>query len=315
MVVYEEQFGSLSKLKETTISVESHQLIISTLNKPQLINWLKESDFPEPFFEDIASYEQIPVFEDFSDGTLLILKYIKLSKDEFLDFYEENVALIGIDNKLAVICKDEATAFDIETKFDKRFRGKKSGLYHELYTILDILTDQQILTLDTFTNALEVMEEDILSENIDKKEILKNLYYTRRSLNRLNHLFVNEASAVSKFFTVITTSVKKKFRFEFQDLKEHKQSLIIECRSLQDKTVGLLNLQLGLTDNKANEAMQKLAGISLIFIPLTFFTSIFSMNFENMPELRMDHGYHAVLVLSASIGIGIYWWLKKQRFL
>ncbi len=315
MTIYEEQFGSLSKLKETVISEQTHQLIISTLNKPQLINWLKNSEFPEPFFEDIASFEQIPVFEDFSDGSLLILKYIKLNKDEFLDFYEENVALIGIDNKLAVVCKDEATAFDIETRFDRRFRGKKAGMYHEFYTILDILTDQQIQTLDTFSSTLEIMEEDILSENIDKKEILKNLYYARRSLNRLNHLFVNEASAVSKFFAVITTSVKKKFRFEFLDLKEHKQSLIIECRSLQDKTVSLLNLQLGLTDNKANEAMQKLAGISLIFIPFTFFTSIFSMNFKNMPELEMEHGYHAVLFISTLLGVVIYGWLKKRKLL
>ena len=315
MVVYEEQFGSLSKLKDPIISNEPHQLIISTLNKPLLINWLKDSDFPEPFFEDIASYEQLPVFEDFSDGTVLILKYIKLNKDEFLDFYEENVALINIENKLAIVCKDEATAFDLEVKFDKRFRGKKSGLYHELYTILDILTDQQIQTLDSVNNTLEIMEEDILSESINKKDILKNLYYARRSLNRLNHLFVNEASAVSRFFAMITTSVKKKFRYEFLDLKEHKQALIIECRSMQDKTVSLLNLQLGLTDNKANEAMQKLAGISLIFIPLTFLTSIFSMNFKNMPELEAQEGYHIVVVSCIVIGVAAYWWLKKKRFL
>jgi magnesium transporter len=314
MVVYEEQFGSLSKLKEPTIT-EEHQLIISTLNKPLLINWLKNSEFPEPFFEDIASHEQLPFFEEFSDGTVLILKFIKLNKEEFLDFYEENVALISIDNKLAVVCKDETTAFDIEMKFDKRFRGKKSGLYLELYTVLDILTDQQIQTLDSVNSALEIMEEDILSESINKKDVLKNLYYARRSLNRLNHLFVNEASAVSRFFAMISTSVKKKFRFEFQDLKEHKQSLIIEGRSMQDKTVSLLNLQLGLTDNKANEAMQKLAGISLIFIPLTFFTSIFSMNFKNMPELEMSQGYHAVLVISAIMGVATYWWLKKRKFL
>jgi magnesium transporter len=314
MVVYEEQFGTLTKLKDPILT-DTHQLVISTLNKPLLVNWLKTSDFPEPFFEDIASFEQTPVFEDFSDGTVLILKYIKLNKDEFLDFYEENIALVNIDNKIAVICKDEATAFDLEMKFDKRIRGKKAGLYYELYTVLDIITDQQIQTLDSVNTALEIMEEDILSENINKQEILKNLYYARRSLNRLHHLFVNEASAVSKFFAIITTSVKKKFRFEFLDLKEHKQGLIIECKSLQDKTVSLLNLQLGLTDNKANEAMQKLAGISLIFIPLTFFTSIFSMNFKNMPELEMEHGYRTVVALCFIMGVATYIWLKKRKFL
>ncbi|MDD3466057.1 MAG: CorA family divalent cation transporter [Campylobacterales bacterium] len=315
MVVYEDVNGALVKLDEPRIAEENHQIIVSTLNKPLLVNWLKKEEFPEPFFEDIASFEQTPSFEDFSEGTVLILKYLKLEKEEFMEFYEENVALINIGNKLAVVCKDEMTAFDIEMKFDKRMRGKRAGVYFELYTFLDILTDQQIQTLDNANAILETLEEDILSESVERRETLKNLYYARRSLNRLSHIFGNESVALSRFFTSITASVKKKFRFEFLDLKEHKQSLVAECRSLQDKTVSLLNLQLGLTDNKANEAMQKLAGISLIFIPLTFFTSIFSMNFKNMPELEMEHGYHAVMILSLIIGVATYMWLKKKKYL
>lgn len=315
MVTYEDASGNLVKLEENILSEESHQVIISTLNKPLLVNWLKKEEFPEPFFEDIASFEQTPSFEDFSEGVVLILKYLKLEKEEFMDFYEENVALISLNNKLAIVCKDETTAFDIEMKFDKRMRGKKTNLYFELYTFLDILTDQQIQALDGANMILETLEEDILSETVERRETLKNLYYARRSLNRLSHIFVNESVALSRYFTSITASVKKKFRFEFLDLKEHKQSLVAECKSLQDKTVSLLNLQLGLTDNKANEAMQKLAGISLIFIPLTFFTSIFSMNFENMPELKMTHGYHVVLALTIATGVAIYYWLKKRKFL
>jgi magnesium transporter len=315
LVVYEDVSGLLTKLDEPRIADENHQVIISTLNKPLLVNWLKNEEFPEPFFEDIASFEQTPSFEDFSEGTVLILKYLKLEKEEFMEFYEENVALINIGNKLAVVCKDEMTAFDIEMKFDKRMRGKKSSVYFELYTFLDILTDQQIQTLDNANAILETLEEDILSESVERRETLKNLYYARRSLNRLSHIFGNESVALSRFFTSITASIKKKFRFEFLDLKEHKQSLVAECRSLQDKTVSLLNLQLGLTDNKANEAMQKLAGISLIFIPLTFFTSIFSMNFENMPELKTEHGYHVVLAITVSAGVATYLWLKKKKYL
>ena len=148
MVTYEDASGNLVKLEENILSEESHQVIISTLNKPLLVNWLKKEEFPEPFFEDIASFEQTPSFEDFSEGVVLILKYLKLEKEEFMDFYEENVALISLNNKLAIVCKDETTAFDIEMKFDKRMRGKKTNLYFELYTFLDILTDQQIQALD-----------------------------------------------------------------------------------------------------------------------------------------------------------------------
>ena len=87
MVTYEDASGNLVKLEENILSEESHQVIISTLNKPLLVNWLKKEEFPEPFFEDIASFEQTPSFEDFSEGVVLILKYLKLEKEEFMDFY------------------------------------------------------------------------------------------------------------------------------------------------------------------------------------------------------------------------------------
>ena len=87
MIIYEERNGLLVKLDENIISEEAHQVIVSTLNKPLLVNWLKAEELPEPFFEDIASFEQTPSFEDFSEGTVLILKYLKLEKEEFMDFY------------------------------------------------------------------------------------------------------------------------------------------------------------------------------------------------------------------------------------
>lgn len=315
MVVYEDQNGVLVKQSEPNIVEEARQVIISTLNKPILVAWLKKEELPEPFFEDIASFEQTPSFEDFTEGSVLIVKYIKLEKDEFLEFYEENVALISIGNKLAVVCKDESTAFELELKFDKRMRGKKPSSYYETYTFLDILTDQQIQAVDGVNSKLEMLEEAIMSEKLDRQESLKNLYFARRSLNRLTHIFVNESVAVGKFFTGITNSVKKKFRFEFLDLKEHKQNLVVESKSLQDKTVSLLNLQIGLASNRANDAMTKLAGISLIFLPITFITSNYGQNFKHMPELDYRWSYFIVLGVNVAIVVGIVMWLKKKKWL
>jgi magnesium transporter len=314
MIVFEEQLDSLVKLSDPIIG-DSRVVIISTMNNPALINWLKASNFPEQLFEYIAYPEQTPLFDEFSNGNMLILKHIKLNNNSFLEFSEENIALVSIDNNIVLICKYKETAIKIDEKFTKRVKNKKASQYFELYSILDVITDSQIQTLDHVSVALENTEENILSEDGNRKETLKNLYYARRSLNRLGHIFVNEASSLNRFFVGIPTSTKKKFRFEFTDLKEHKQVLATDCKSYQDKTVSLLNLQMGLTDNRVNESMQTLASISLIFIPLTFLTSVFSMNFKNMPELEIEQGYHIVVVACVAIGVATYWWLKKQKYM
>lgn len=317
MIVYEEKDGALNKLSNADNVLESTnpQVILSTLTKPALVKWLKVHEFPEPFFEDMASEEQSPVYEEFSEGFLLIAKYLRLEKDAFLEFYEENVALIMLDTKLFIVCKDGATLNDLATKLDRRIRAKKSSIFYALYCMQDILTDQQLQTIDLVNLELENLEDIIISEKDKKSETLKNLYYARRSLGRLGHLFVHESSSYSRYFTNMSNSLKKRFRFELSDLKEHKQMLTTDCRVLQDKTANLVNLQLGIANNRANEAMQKLAAVSIIFIPLTFISSIYGMNFENMPELKMDYSYYIALGSMTTIALSIFAWLRKKRYL
>jgi magnesium transporter len=47
-----------------------------------------------------------------------------------------------------------------------------------------------------------------------------------------------------------------------------------------------------------------------IFIPLTFMTGIYGMNFEYMPELQKQWAYPALLVLMALTagGMVLYFW-------
>ena len=40
--------------------------------------------------------------------------------------------------------------------------------------------------------------------------------------------------------------------------------------------------------------MKVLTIIATIFMPLTFITSLYGMNFKNMPELQWEYGYFRV---------------------
>ena len=61
--------------------------------------------------------------------------------------------------------------------------------------------------------------------------------------------------------------------------------------ALLDRSEYLLNLHTGMLSTRMNKAMQKLAAISLIFLPLTFIAGVYGMNFTHMPELKWAFGY------------------------
>ena len=60
--------------------------------------------------------------------------------------------------------------------------------------------------------------------------------------------------------------------------------------------------------------MQKLAAISLIFLPLTFIAGVYGMNFTHMPELQWEFGYAMVWIVYIVIAvIVVFIKLKKNE--
>jgi magnesium transporter len=80
----------------------------------------------------------------------------------------------------------------------------------------------------------------------------------------------------------------------------------------------MMELQLSTVSNRTNEVMRVLTVIATIFIPLTFLSSIWGMNFDgsispwNMPELRWRYGYPAALgvMLAVAVWLLIFFWRK-----
>jgi magnesium transporter len=59
--------------------------------------------------------------------------------------------------------------------------------------------------------------------------------------------------------------------------------------------------------------MKVLTIVSTIFVPLTFITSLYGMNFEFMPELHKRWGYPIVIaVMILTAGMMLYYFRRKK---
>jgi magnesium transporter len=61
--------------------------------------------------------------------------------------------------------------------------------------------------------------------------------------------------------------------------------------------------------------MKVLTIIATIFIPLSFITGIYGMNFEYMPELQWKYSYFTVLGIMLSIFLGMMVYFKRKKWL
>ncbi len=301
--------------KKPNIQIEENkkQIIFSTVKNQQIIEWLKTHGFPESFIEDIQSEDQSITYEETENFKLLILKYIKFDEEENLLYDDSNVVIIITKHKFFVLAEEKEIITELARKFEKRYKNQE--FEYVTYLIADILIDNTILIIDVIDEALEDLEDSIFHEDIEEDELQKDIYYARRTLNRISKVTIQEKDVINRAYNRFPPTIRKKLKYEFIDLNEHLKYLINESRTLLDRTGYLLNLHMGILSTRMNKAMQRLAAISLIFLPLTFVVGNYGMNFKYMPELEWKYGYFAVWLINISLAGGIFIWLKKKKWI
>ena len=83
----------------------------------------------------------------------------------------------------------------------------------------------------------------------------------------------------------------------------------------RDILSSLLEIYLSNMSSKLNEVMKILTVFASIFIPLTFITGIYGMNFESMPELQWAWGYPAIWVIFTTTGVGFYLYFRRKGWI
>jgi len=104
------------------------------------------------------------------------------------------------------------------------------------------------------------------------------------------------------------------------DLKEFylvKRELIDNKADNQD-TLELFLLLEGMIDKQQNEITNKRLNLltiwSTIFLPLSFYTGMWGMNFDDVPLLNGDHGFWIFSALTVVTIVGMFIYFKKHKW-
>ncbi|WP_353662710.1 magnesium transporter CorA family protein [Hydrogenimonas sp. SS33] len=304
----------LYKRDEIELDDTKKQVIFTTLDNEDINNWLREHNFPETFIEDIHNEDQSIAYEENEKFKLAILKYFVKDEEDELLYHAQNIVIILTEKKFIFLAQDPRTIKAVTNKLYRRYKPTDS-IEYIMYVVIDIMVDHTMTIIDLIDDRLEEIEDNIFDESIDENDVQKNLYFARRTLNRISKISVQHNDVINKIINHFPINVRKKLKYEFIDLKEHLSFLINESKSYLDRTGYLQNLMMGFLSNRMNQAMQRLAAISLIFLPLTFIVGNYGMNFKNMPELDWKYGYLAVWIINLAIAWFIFKWLKKKKWI
>ena len=210
---------------------------------------------------------------------------------------------------------------DFFTHIRERIRTH-SGLVREkkadylLYILLDAIMENFYITLENEEDKVEELinltkksVDPIILEKIEKHR--DNFNFLKRSIIPLrDSLYDIKSVKDDNIFNAVELDT---FSF-FSRLHQKSLELLEQIESDMGSLESASNFFFSAQTHKMNEIMKTLTIVSAIFIPLTFIVGVYGMNFENLPELKYQYGYHTVMGFMFLIVIGMIIYFKKRRW-
>ncbi len=306
----EECFAYMKKKKTTTwINVDG------LLDKNILESLCSYFAIHPLVLEDILDTEQRPKVEDYDDYLYIVVRMLAY-KNDLVE--SEQMSLILGPNFVISFQEKEG---DILTPLRERIRknkGKirKTGPDFLAYSILDAIVDNYFVILEKLGEKVETIEEDLIvsadPRTLKKIHHLKSeMVLLRKSIWPLREV----VNALEREVQSKSPLIRKSTSVYLRDLYDHTIQVIDTVETYRDVVSSMVDIYLSSISNKMNEIMKVLTIIGTIFIPLTFITGLYGMNFRFMPELEHPFGYPVALGLMALVAVLMLIYFRKKQWL
>jgi magnesium transporter len=198
----------------------------------------------------------------------------------------------------------------------KRF-NKSLSIHHANHAdflallFLDITLDAVFRDIDIMTEQLEFLEEMAMQDPNNFN--LKQIYTLKRKIIFLRKL-INPILGVSSMLR----SVEKSFlNMRAKILLQKIHDLCYRANEVLDLYQQMINniyeMYLSTTNFYTNRSITLLTQFSTVFIPISFITGVYGMNFRFMPEIYYRYSYPIVLGVMATLGIGLWYYFRKYH--
>jgi magnesium transporter len=272
----------------------------------------KHFDLHLLLMEDILTECQ-PKVEEFDKHLFVTMKML-YRIDTHKIIYEPISFVLG-KNYLLTFQEKEGDPFG---PFRERIRlslgqVRKKGPDYLMYRLIDIIVDSYYTVLESIGQQIEDTEDEVYNHPTAQEfqkiqKIKKELIYLRKALYPLR-------DAVSKLIKGESAFIDEGNSRYYTDVYDHIMHLINTLDTYRDLTTGLMDIHINSLNIRMTEVMKVLAILSAIFMPLTFISSIYGMNFDIMPELRWEYGYFIALGVMALVAVGLVRYFKYKKWM
>ncbi len=290
-----------------------------TAESPETSQPILESfNFHPLAIADALEQTHAPKIDDWSDYLYIVLNYMHLVKetepwdteiDELDIFLGRNYVITHHDNVIPSM--DEAW---MASQRDPRY--SQDGADHLLYKIIDAIVTDYMPIIEKIDEEIDLIEDQVFDR--PSSQTLARLFTLKRALLSMRRILLPQREVLNKMARDEYQVIDRKDRIFFRDIYDHLVRLHDVNESLRDLVGGALDTYLSVINNRMNEVMKTLTIITTLFMPLTFITGFFGMNFfaADPPQASWTTPvfFYGTLGLISLTPILMYFWMRRRTW-
>lgn len=230
--------------------------------------------------EDALQETHSPKIDDWGNYVYIVLNYMHLngeSRNEWQTEIDELDIFLGPNY---VVTHHDLPVPAIDAVFSSLQRDTRplhDGADHLLYKIIDNVVTNYMPIVERIDEEIDQIEDQIFDR--PNPDTLERLFALKRVLLAMRRILLPQREVLNKLARDDYAVIDRKDRIFFRDIYDHLVRLHDLNETMRDLVSGALDTYLSVINNRMNEVMKTLTIITTLFMPLTFVTGFFGMNF------------------------------------
>jgi magnesium transporter len=228
--------------------------------------------------EDALKDTHVPKVDDWGDYLYIVFQAIDFDPDsDQLRFHELDIFLgrnYLVTYHNAPIPEIDQHHRNIERDPVNRCRH---GASHILYHLLDLIVASYLPAIEHLDDAIDDAQDEVFAG--PNTHTVRAIFEVKRSALRLNRVLAPEREVMNRLARDDYDPIPNEHRVYFRDIYDHLVRVHDITESLRDLISGALDTYLSAISNRTNDIMKTLTLVTVMFLPMSFLTGFFGMNF------------------------------------
>jgi magnesium transporter len=191
------------------------------------------------------------------------------------------------------------------------------GSAYLLYKLFDEMVADYMPVVEQIDEAIDQIEDQVFDN--PTPDLLERLFTLKRALLRLRRTVGPQREVLNKLARGDFDVIEEARRVFFRDVYDHLVQLHDVTESLRDLVGSALDAYLSVVNNRMNDVMKALTVITTLFMPLSFLSGFFGMNFFQ-PVVPLDGwtgelAFGLTLAAMVLLPVGMYLWMRRRAWM